>query len=78
MGGGPGSGMAPSIDASQRVRKTYLSVTRFRFVDGGLQDMLMQVLALTPEQINALPPKERDAILALVSLMTLEYTVMLY
>jgi hypothetical protein len=28
--------------------------------------MLMQVLSLTTEQINALPPGERDAIIALV------------
>lgn len=29
--------------------------------------MLMQVLSLTTEQINALPSGERDAIIALVS-----------
>ena len=29
--------------------------------------MLMQVLSLTPDQINSLPPTERDAIQQLVS-----------
>jgi hypothetical protein len=31
--------------------------------------MLMQVLSLTPDQINALPPDERNAIQQLVSKM---------
>lgn len=31
--------------------------------------MLMQVLSLTPEQVNNLPPTERAAILQLVSLI---------
>jgi hypothetical protein len=31
-----------------------------------MQNMLMQVLSLTPDQISALPPSERDAIQQLV------------
>lgn len=33
--------------------------------------MLMQVLALTPEQINGLPENERAAIMQLVSLRSM-------
>jgi len=33
-----------------------------------LQQMLMQVLSLTPDQINGLPPSEREAIQNLVCL----------
>jgi hypothetical protein len=33
--------------------------------------MLLQVLSLTPDQINALPPSERDAIQQLVSILML-------
>ena len=36
----------------------------------------MQVLSLTPEQLNTLPPKEREQILQLVSLsLTLRWVV---
>lgn len=33
-----------------------------------IQQMLMQVLSLTPDQINGLPPSEREAIQNLVCL----------
>jgi hypothetical protein len=34
-----------------------------------IQQMLMQVLSLTPDQINGLPPSEREAIQNLVCLI---------
>ena len=34
--------------------------------------MLMQVLSLTPDQINALPPDERNAIQLLVSIYVIQ------
>ena len=58
-----------NIDSGQRVRFAYRplyadrsELTCMYFV----QAMLMQVLSLTPDQINSLPPTERDAIQQLV------------
>lgn len=62
----PAAPAAAGLGDQQKVRQQYLS-TSFSANFNDIQAMLMQVLSLTPEQINALPPNERAAILQLVS-----------
>lgn len=75
-GGGLGAGAAgasgnplDAIDPAQRVcRRLLLTVQSsvLTCISFSLQAMLMQVLAMAPEQINMLPQTERDAIMSLV------------
>lgn len=62
-----------NIDPAQRVswiKQPSFFCQRIRVLNSGLvsslQQMLIQVLSLTQDQINGLPPTERDAIQALV------------
>lgn len=62
-----GTPQPPAIDPQQRVRNNISLSARTLFDSLLIQDMLMQVLRLTQEQINALPPNDREAVQSLVS-----------
>lgn len=70
--GGTSGNPLDAIDPAQRVRRRLClafyteRVFVLMFVLRVLQAMLMQVLAMAPEQINMLPQTERDAIMSLV------------
>ena len=56
----------PEFDPTQRVRSQYLNDLVFIVGSMAPQDMLLQVLRLTTEQLNTLPPTEREQIMQLV------------
>jgi cleavage stimulation factor subunit 2 len=56
----------PDLEANHRVCAIYASLNSLTEDSMVMQNMLMQVLSLTPDQISALPPSERDAIQQLV------------
>jgi CHASE2 domain-containing sensor protein len=61
-------GAIDGIDPSQKVSSRLALTAGTQAEPGAPKAMLLQVLRLTQDQISQLPPAERDAILALVSL----------